>query len=93
MVRPSLWFATSKTDWGGADDWLLLALHEDNAMKSIFSSKTFWFNLLSGLATLFALPQISALAGPENLKYLAAAVAAVNILLRYITTGPVSFEA
>lgn len=59
-------------------------------MKSIFLSKTFWYNLLSGLALFFALPEFTNLFGPDTLRYVLLAHAAVNILLRYVTVAPVS---
>jgi len=49
--------------------------------KSIFKSKTFWFNILSGAA---------ALSGTIPLKpeHSAIAVAVINIGLRLVTTAP-----
>ena len=51
-------------------------------MKSILKSKTFWFNLLSGVTTIAGLIP----ANPITL----AVVAVGNIVLRAITTAPVT---
>jgi hypothetical protein len=51
-------------------------------MKSIFTSKTFWFNLLAGVAAVAQVIPVT--------PYTAAAGAIANILLRAITTQPVS---
>lgn len=50
--------------------------------KSIFTSKTFWLNLI-GIASL-ALPGLPI--PPETLGYL---LAGLNVAMRMITTGPV----
>jgi len=64
----------------------LFGLLEDAQMKkSLFKSKTFWFNLLSaaaalsGVATDFVSPQI-----------LAAITGVINVGLRLVTSEPVS---
>jgi hypothetical protein len=51
-------------------------------MKSIFTSKTFWFNFLTAIAA-------ASKAIPMN-QYTLAASAIINILLRTVTTLPVS---
>ena len=58
-------------------------------MKSIFRSKLFWFNLLSGLALFFGLDELKAVAGEGALPYFSLAVATINIVLRYITSQAV----
>ena len=50
--------------------------------KSLFTSKLFWFNVLSASASL-----LSALPFPP--EYVATATAVINIALRYVTTTPV----
>lgn len=57
-------------------------------MKSIFASKTFWFNLLTGAGTV--LGTASGMVPPPALPYVAAASALINIGLRFVTTQPVS---
>ena len=55
--------------------------------KSIFSSKTFWMNLLAALA---ALGDQLAGTGLIPLEYLTPAMAILNIALRLITHQPVT---
>lgn len=50
--------------------------------KSLFASKTFWFNLLSGLAQFVEVIPLPA-------EYTAIIVALINIGLRLVTTEPV----
>ncbi len=50
--------------------------------KSIFASKTFWFNVVSLAATV---------AGFLPPQYAAVALPVVNVLLRLVTSQPVSF--
>lgn len=57
--------------------------------KSIFASRTFWFNVLSGLSLFFLLPELQTLLGPNTLKYILLANAGVNIILRYVTEDPI----
>ena len=57
-------------------------LQEASVSKSLFTSKLFWFNLLTGAAALVNVIPLP----PE---YTAVAVAIVNIGLRLVTTTPV----
>lgn len=57
--------------------------------KSLFASKTFYFNLLSGLALFFGLDELKAVLGESAVPYLSLAVAGINIVLRYVTVQPV----
>lgn len=57
-------------------------------MKSIFASKTFWFNALSGAATV--LGTYGGFLPPVALPYVAGASALINIGLRFVTETPVS---
>lgn len=59
-------------------------------VKSIFKSKTFWVNaavIIVGVATMLTDPVQY---GPEVAKWAAVVLAVVNIILRTVTTGPVS---
>ena len=56
--------------------------------KSIWVSKTFWLNII-GLAVL-ALNQMGTVLPPNAAPYIAAALAALNILMRFLTEVPVS---
>ena len=51
--------------------------------KSILVSKVFWFNLLTGVAQYAGLI-------PVDPAYTAAAVAIANVLLRFLSTKPVT---
>lgn len=60
-------------------------------MKSVFASKVIWLNLLSLVAMVLSLPEVSGLLTPTQVPYVAAIVAAVNIVLRWFATSePVS---
>lgn len=61
--------------------------------KSVFSSATVWFNVISALAVILALPELINIIGPNGAKYVAFAVAAVNIVLRFWTVRPVAVVA
>lgn len=55
-------------------------------MKSIFASKTIWFNVLTALAAIIAAPEIASVISPQTLLI---AVTIINVALRLITTQPV----
>lgn len=57
-------------------------------VKSIFSSKTFWFNALAAVVTV-ALSAVENL-GPDAGPIALGVVAVGNIVLRFITSQPVS---
>lgn len=59
-------------------------------MKSLFASKTFWVNALTAVTVLAATPQLTDTLGPDTLKYLLLAQSVANVLLRLITTEPVT---
>lgn len=52
--------------------------------KSPSRSKTIWFNILTGAATILALPILP----PAIVPYIPAAQALVNIALRFVTDQP-----
>ena len=61
-------------------------------VKSIFKSKTFWVNaavIIVGVASMLTDPVQY---GPEVAKWAAVVLAVVNIVLRTVTTGPVSIK-
>lgn len=58
--------------------------------KPFYLSKTLWVNLLTGLALVFALPELHAILGPNAVSYVALGAAVVNIALRLVTATPIS---
>ena len=61
-------------------------------MKSIFRSRTFWFNLLGAVALIVSMPEVTGLLSPDAMKYAVGVGAVVNILLRFVTTQSVSVK-
>lgn len=61
--------------------------------KSIFASKTFWVNLISGVVTFFEGQQFLDIIPDTVEPSLLALVFALNIVLRYITSQPVAITA
>lgn len=60
-------------------------------MKSMYTSKTFWVNVLSALIAVLALPEIAML--PSNwLPYIGGVTAVLNVFLRTLTTEPATFK-
>lgn len=55
--------------------------------KSLFTSKTFWVNLLTGIVTVAG--EYSGIIPPAWAPYIAAAVGVANIVLRLLTNTPV----
>lgn len=60
--------------------------------KPWYSSRTFWFNILSGLMIIAAMPEVSALLPEFWLKWLALFNAVGNLFMRSITAGGVSLK-
>lgn len=58
-------------------------------MKSIFTSKTFWFNLIAGGAAAADSIVGSGVLGPKTTAAAVPIMGAANIFLRAITTQPV----
>lgn len=59
-------------------------------MKSLFASKTFWVNLVSGSVMFLTGSDTLAIIPPAAVPFVAAFVFALNIGLRMVTTEPVS---
>ena len=60
--------------------------------KSLFASKTFWVNLISGAVLFLALPELSTVLGPDAIRYTTLVQAVLNIVLRLVTVEPVSIR-
>ncbi len=61
--------------------------------KPFYQSKTFWFNILAGviaIAGIFGFASFEP--SSEVLEVIGVIVAAVNIVLRYVTTKPVTLK-
>lgn len=59
-----------------------------NETKSLFASKTFWFNVLSGAAQV--LGYADGLIPPQYAPFVALGHAVLNIALRAVTSTPVT---
>jgi hypothetical protein len=57
--------------------------------KSIFVSKTFWFNAITMVIAMLEATDVINVLPPNTMKYVAAFIAAGNIVLRRITDTPV----
>lgn len=55
---------------------------------SLFSSRTFWWNLANGILALLSLSEVTTLIPPRFLSLQVAVVAAVNMYLRTVTVRP-----
>jgi len=60
---------------------------------SLFSSRTFWWNLGNGILALLSLTEVTAIIPPRFLSLQLAVVAAVNCWLRTVTVRPAAFIA
>lgn len=59
--------------------------------KQWYESKTLWFNILTVIAAILAVPEITSLIPAEWLKYIVAVNALGNIILRIFSTSiPIS---
>ena len=57
--------------------------------KPIYLSKVFWFNILTALAAIAAIPEITTILDPAWLKYIVALNAIGNVILRVFTSTPI----
>ena len=62
---------------------------EETDMKSLFATKTFWVNVISGVVAFLEGQQFIDIVPDQHEPEIAAVVFALNIVLRYITTQPV----
>lgn len=62
-------------------------------MKSIFASKTFWVNAVAAVVALLESQDVLTWIPDAYETTIASVVFAINIVLRYITTQPVSITA
>lgn len=58
--------------------------------KPWYRSRVIWANILLGLLTLLAAPEVRAALGPDALSTAGVIAAAINIALRFITTEPIA---
>jgi hypothetical protein len=61
-------------------------------MKSVFASKTVWFNVLTVLIAVIGTIIDSNFLSPNILKILGLVSAVGNVILRFLTTQPISFN-
>jgi hypothetical protein len=57
--------------------------------KPIYASKTLWTNVLAIAVLILAAPEFAAILPTEGLPYVAAAIAALNVILRFSTSTAV----
>lgn len=58
---------------------------------TIWTTKGFWVNTLTGIAAILALPQVSGLIPPKGVPYVMAAQAIIAVVMRRFATVPVTF--
>ena len=58
--------------------------------KWILTSKTFWFNVISGLTLFLALPELTAVLPTDSVRYLLLTQAGLNIVLRLMSSKEVT---
>ena len=56
----------------------------------ILHSRTVWLNVITALVLILASPQVPALFGENTLRFVAAFDAGLNIVMRLITTQPLT---
>lgn len=66
-----------------------VTLLQESHMKSLFATKTFWVNFVSGVVAFLEGQDLLNIVPDPWEPTIAAVVFALNIVLRYITTQPV----
>jgi hypothetical protein len=74
-------------------DGVLAVTKEDRVsqVKSIFASKTFWVNVITGVLSILSLPQVATLP-PSVLAVVSIVAPILNVILRRLTNSPVTFS-
>jgi hypothetical protein len=60
--------------------------------KSLFASRTFWFNAAVGVVAILSADNVVKIIPPRYAQFASALVAAINIILRLYTSEPVSIK-
>jgi hypothetical protein len=58
-------------------------------MKKFYESKTLWFNVITVLLAVLALPELVSLIPEDSMPYIALANGIGNMILRFLTTQPI----
>ena len=58
--------------------------------KPFWQSKTLWANVITVVATILALPEVTGLLSPDGLKVVLVVQGALNVVLRFLTVGAVT---
>lgn len=59
--------------------------------KPIYTSKTVWMNVIVALSAFLALPELQNILGADALKWVVLTQSGLNVAMRLISTGAVSF--
>lgn len=60
--------------------------------KPFLTSRTVWVNVITAIVAFVALPEFQQVVGPDAIRYVVVIQAALNVVLRVITTQPVSLS-
>ena len=60
--------------------------------KSLFKSRTFWFNLGVAVVAMLSADNVVKIIPPRYAQFASALVAAINIILRLYTSEPVTIK-
>ena len=58
--------------------------------KSLFASRTFWVNVLTAGSAFLAMGELQDSLGPNALRYVILVQAAINVIMRLVSTGTVT---